>query len=70
MAVTGSATLSAVAPGISGALLTTVIGLLVALPSAIGYNLLTNQIRRISVQMDNFAQEFISETQRHYVIQD
>ena len=67
MAVTGSATLSAVAPGISGALLTTVVGLLVALPSAIGYNLLTNQIRRISVQMDNFAQEFISETQRAYV---
>jgi biopolymer transport protein TolQ len=69
MAVTGSATLSAVAPGISGALLTTVVGLLVALPSAIGYNLLTNQIRRISVQMDNFAQEFISETQNHYVLQ-
>lgn len=69
MAVTGSATLSAVAPGISGALLTTVVGLLVALPSAVGYNLLTNQIRRISVQMDNFAQEFISETQNHYVIQ-
>lgn len=67
MAVTGAATLSAVAPGISGALLTTVVGLLVALPSAIGYNLLTNQIRRISVQMDNFAQEFISETQREYV---
>ena len=38
MAVTGSAMLSAVAPGISGALLTTVVGLLVALPSAIGYN--------------------------------
>ena len=36
MAVTGTAMLSAVAPGISGALLTTVIGLLVALPSAVG----------------------------------
>ena len=69
MAVTGSATLSAVAPGISGALLTTVVGLLVALPSAIGYNVLTNRIRRISVQMDNFAQEFISEMQNHYVLQ-
>lgn len=67
MAVTGSATLSAVAPGISGALLTTVVGLLVALPSAIGYNQLTNKIRRIAVQMDNFAQEFISETQKAYV---
>ena len=69
MAATGAATLSAVAPGISGALLTTVVGLLVALTSAIGYNLLTNQIRRISVQMDNFAQEFISKTQNAYVIE-
>jgi biopolymer transport protein ExbB/TolQ len=69
MAASGSAMLSAVAPGISGALLTTVVGLLVALPSAIGYNLLTNKIRRISVQMDNFAQEFISETQNAYVIE-
>lgn len=69
MAASGSATLSAVAPGISGALLTTVVGLLVALPSAIGYNLLTNRIRRISVQMDNFAQEFISTTQNTFVIE-
>ncbi|MCF7847979.1 MAG: MotA/TolQ/ExbB proton channel family protein [Kiritimatiellales bacterium] len=69
MAVSGSATLSAVAPGISGALLTTVVGLLVALPSAIGYNLLTNKIRRIAVQMDNFAQEFISTTQNIFVVE-
>ncbi len=58
MAVAGAATLSAVAPGIAGALLTTVVGLLVALPSAIGYNLLTQRIREIQVQMDNFSQEF------------
>lgn len=65
MAVTGSATLSAVAPGISGALLTTVVGLLVALPSAIGYNMLTNRIRRLCVQMDNFAQEYTGAIQRN-----
>lgn len=61
MAITGAAMLSAVAPGISGALLTTVIGLLVALPSAIGYNMLSDQIRRLTVQTDNFAQELISD---------
>ena len=66
MAVAGSATLSAVAPGISGALLTTVIALLVALPSAIGYNYLTNKIRQMCVQMDNFAQEFAAAVQRTY----
>lgn len=68
MAASGNAALSAVAPGISGALLTTIVGLIVALPSMIGYNLLSAHIRRISVQMDNFAQEFISEVQNTYVI--
>jgi biopolymer transport protein TolQ len=68
MATTGTAMLSAVAPGISGALLTTVVGLLVALPSSIGYNMLTSRIRRMSVQMDNFSQEFTGAVQQHYTI--
>ncbi len=66
MAVTGNAMMSAVAPGISGALLTTVIGLLVALPSAIGYNVLSDRLRRMSVQMDNFTQELSSDIEHHY----
>ena len=66
MAAQGSAHLSAVAPGISGALLTTVVGLLVAIPSAIGYNLLAGRIREIAVQMDNFSQEFVAELQRSF----
>lgn len=66
MAASGAATLSAVAPGIAGALLTTVVGLLVALPSSIGYNMLTTRIRRLSVQMDNFAQEFGASVQQHF----
>jgi biopolymer transport protein TolQ len=69
MAESGSAALSAVAPGISGALLTTIVGLLVALPSMIGYNLLSSKIRHISVQMDNFAQEFTTAIQNTYVIE-
>lgn len=70
MAEAGNAALSAVAPGISGALLTTIIGLLVALPSMIGFNLLSSRIRRLSVQMDNFAQEFISAIQNYYVVEN
>jgi biopolymer transport protein TolQ len=66
MASSGAATLSAVAPGIAGALLTTVVGLLVALPSAIGYNLLTSRIRRMAVQMDNFSQELGTAIQQHF----
>lgn len=67
MAISGAANLSAVAPGISAALLTTVVGLLVAIPSAIGYNLLTTRIRQLAVQMDNFSQEFVAELQRTFV---
>ncbi len=66
MAASGAATLSAVAPGIAGALLTTVVGLLVALPSAIGYNLLTSRIRHLAVQMDNFSQELVIAIQQHF----
>ena len=62
----GMVNLSKVAPGISGALLTTVIGLLVALPSSIGYNILAGHIRGLAVQMDNFAQELVAELQREY----
>jgi biopolymer transport protein TolQ len=67
MATTGSALLSEVAPGISAALLTTVVGLLVALPSVIGYNLLSDRIRHLTVQVDNFAQELIADIERHYL---
>lgn len=67
MAIVGSSTLSAVAPGIAGALLTTVVGLLVALPSSIGYNVLTNRILELRVQMDNYAQEYMAEIQRAFL---
>lgn len=67
MAAVGAANLAAVAPGISAALLTTVVGLLVAIPSAIGYNLLASRIRKLAVQMDNFAQEFVAALQRTFV---
>ena len=66
MAIKGMANLSAVAPGISGALLTTVVGLLVAIPSAVGYNLLTNRIRNLYVQMENFSDELMAEVQRSF----
>jgi biopolymer transport protein ExbB/TolQ len=63
----GQAMLSAVAPGISGALLTTVIGLIVAIPSAMGYNLINERIRRLCVEMENFRHQFVVDVERHYV---
>ena len=55
MAGTGAATLQALAPGVSGALLTTVAGLLVAIPAAFGYNYLVQRARTDVIELENFA---------------
>ncbi|MDR0931873.1 MAG: MotA/TolQ/ExbB proton channel family protein [Victivallales bacterium] len=60
IAAAGKSDFSALAPGVAGALLTTVAGLIVAIPSLIGYNLLTSTIRNITTQLDNFSDEFMA----------
>ena len=60
VASAGSANIQALAPGVAGALLTTVAGLLVAIPSLVGYNYLTQMIRKITVSMDNFSESFMA----------
>lgn len=60
MGATGSVQLSQVAPGLSSALLTTVVGLFVAIPSACGYNYLLERTRRIGTLMDGFTDEFLA----------
>jgi len=64
MATSGGAMISAVAPGISSALLTTVVGLVVAIPSAIGYNALSDRIRAVVVEMENFVDEYMTDVAR------
>ncbi len=56
----GRADIGSMAPGIAGALIATVAGLIVAIPSLIGYNLLSNSIRELTVYMDNFVEEFMA----------
>ncbi|SPE51185.1 MotA/TolQ/ExbB proton channel [Verrucomicrobia bacterium] len=56
----GSATMAAMAPGVAAALITTVAGLLVAIPSMFGYNWLVHNLRVLTVELDNFAQELVS----------
>lgn len=56
MASSGRADIAALAPGVSGALLTTVAGLLVAIPSLVGFNLLTARIQRLNGEMDLFGE--------------
>jgi biopolymer transport protein TolQ len=56
----GAATLRAVAPGISEALITTAGGLFAAIPAVIAYNLLSNQIREFGSRMDDFTLEMLN----------
>ncbi|MBR2344734.1 MAG: MotA/TolQ/ExbB proton channel family protein [Lentisphaeria bacterium] len=59
IAAAGKSDFTALAPGVAGALLTTVAGLIVAIPSLVGYNLLTGTIRQLTVMMDNFTEQFM-----------
>jgi biopolymer transport protein ExbB/TolQ len=67
IAAAGNANLAAMAPGVSGALITTVTGLLVAIPAMFGYNFLVTSIRSVIVECDNFAAELSSEIEHRYV---
>ncbi len=67
VAAAGSANLAAMAPGVSAALITTVTGLLVAIPAMFGYNYLVTTLRAMIVELDNFAAELSSEFEHKYV---
>src|SRR5208283_2114012 len=56
----GSATLRAVAPGISEALITTAAGLFVAVPALVAYNQLTARIRIFASAIDDFCRELLN----------
>lgn len=67
LALSTTATLSVVAPGVSGALLTTVVGLVVALPSLIGYNILVGRIRKLTLLGERFVQELMSDIENCFL---
>jgi biopolymer transport protein TolQ len=60
----GAATLRAVAPGISEALITTAMGLFAAIPAVIAYNHFTANMREFGSRMDDFTLEFMNAAER------
>jgi biopolymer transport protein TolQ len=56
----GAATLRAVAPGISEALITTAAGLAAAIPAVIAYNLIGSSIRTFAARGDDFSLEVLN----------
>ncbi len=67
VAMAGKPNLASMAPGVSGALITTVCSLLVAIPAMFGYNFILTSMRALILQMENFAAELESEFEHKYV---
>ncbi len=67
MAIKGKADINTLAPGVSGALLTTVAGLLVAIPTLFGYNLLTNSVQLLSARCDHLTCELSARLKQFFV---
>jgi biopolymer transport protein TolQ len=61
----GSASLAAVAPGISEALITTAAGLIPAISAVIAYNYFSGKLRQINTIMDEFILRFIAIAEQH-----
>jgi biopolymer transport protein ExbB/TolQ len=67
MAQQGTVRLGAVAPGISAALAATVVGLLVAVPSLFGYNWLAARVRHQTMELEDFADEFVASVEHNFL---
>jgi biopolymer transport protein TolQ len=66
IAQTGNASLAAVAPGISEALITTAIGLAAAIPAVIIYNNFVSVIKKEETSLNNFSFDFLNIVKRNF----
>lgn len=63
---TGNASLATVAIPISEALVATAIGLVAAIPALMAYNFFQGQLKQWQTELDDFALEFISLSERNF----
>jgi biopolymer transport protein TolQ len=62
-----AASLTAMAPGVAGALIATVIGLLVAIPAMFAYNFMVTKIRAFTQELDAFAIRYATQIEHSYL---
>jgi biopolymer transport protein TolQ len=62
----GSTSLDVVAPGIADALIATAAGLAAAIPAVYFYNLLTQRVKNLASDMDDFSLEFLNIVERNF----
>jgi biopolymer transport protein TolQ len=58
--LSGNAGIATVAPGVAEALITTVAGLAVAIPSVVAYNIFSRKIQTLTSVFDRFSNEFLT----------
>ena len=63
----GAASLKTMAPGVSAALVTTVVALLVAIPAMFGYNFIVTSIKQLIAQLETFASELRADFDRAFL---
>jgi biopolymer transport protein TolQ len=63
----GSTSITAVAPGISEALINTAAGLFAAIPALLAYNLYVQKLRGARGEMEDFTLEFLNLTERNFL---
>ena len=66
MGAAGSATIATMAPAISSALVTTVVGLLIAIPGVCAFNRLSATVRGLSADMEGFADDLVGRIALEY----
>jgi biopolymer transport protein ExbB len=66
IAAAGDVNVNAIAPGIAAALVATVAGLGVAIPSLFGYNYLASKIKELTTDMQVFVDEFVTRLAENY----
>ncbi|RME22780.1 MAG: flagellar motor protein MotA [Deltaproteobacteria bacterium] len=63
----GAATLDAVGPGISHALIATAVGLFAAIPAVMAYNYFVRRIKVLNNEMEAFSSDFLNIVKRHFL---
>jgi biopolymer transport protein TolQ len=63
----GTTSITAVAPGISEALINTAAGLFAAIPALLAYNLFVQRLRQARGEMEDFTLEFLNLTERNFM---
>ena len=63
----GTTSITAVAPGISEALINTAAGLFAAIPALLAYNHFVQRLRQARGEMEDFTLEFLNLTERNFM---